>query len=728
MLSGHISGEFNAQASDGGIATVNASITKVYQNAPAAAVDAVELEAGRHALASIPVDALPALGVLPNCSRLPHLPNHQFVGRVGELLAMARMLRDNGAAIVGQSPLVAGIGGLGKTQLASQFCYLFGRYFTGGVFWLSFEKAESIQSEIAACGAQLNLHPEFGSLPLETQVGAVASRWQDGLPRLLVFDNCEDPGLYETFCPRAGACRVLITSRRKDWPGHLGIAPVDLGVLSPGHAMELLLRHRPDLAPDDADLAAICEELGYLPLALHLAGSYLQRYGAEPIGQPAVYLAAIRAPNLLDHVSMTHGGQSPTRHEQHVARTFALSHDRLKTGLAVDGHALSILDHAAHFAPGEAIPRPLLKQCVRMEGADEAGQRHFADGLTRLGELGLIDVTPQGVSLHRLVRAFVQQAQQGAVSARNSVEAALGLAAYEANETGLPANLLPWQTHLRFVADTAEKQGSEHAGTLLSNLGFHLNMIVDLTGARQAYERALQIAETAYGPDHPTVAIRVNNLGVVLRAEGDFAGAKQAFERALSIDEKAYGPDHPKVAIRLNNLGRVLKDQGDPVGAKQASNRALHIDEKAYGRDHPNVAIRVNNLGGILREEGDLAGARQAYERALHIDETAYGPDHPTVAICVNNLGLVLRAEGDLAGARQAYERALRIFETCYGPDHSNVATAVNNLGGVLHAEGDLAGARQAYERALRIFETCYGPDHPDVAMCRRNLGAVPPK
>jgi len=638
---------------------------------------------------------------------------------------MARMLRDNGAAIVGQSPLVAGIGGLGKTQLASQFCYLFGRYFMGGVFWLNFEKAESIQSEIAACGIGLNLHPEFGNLPLETQIGLVASRWQDGLPRLLIFDNCEDPGLYETFCPRAGACRVLITSRRKDWPGHLGIAPVDLGVLPPGHAMDLLRKHRPDLAPDDADLAAICEELGYLPLALHLAGSYLQRYGGEAIGQPAVYLTAIRAPDLLEHASMTHGGLSPTRHEQHVARTFALSHDRLNTGLAVDDYARSILDHAAHFAPGEAIPRHLLKQCMRVDGADEAGQWHFTDGLTRLGALGLIDVTPHSLSLHRLVRAFVQQARQGAVGARNSVEAALNSAAYQAVETGLPANLLPWQAHLRFVADMAEKHGSEHAGALLNNLGFHLRVIADLTGARQAYERALHIDERAYGPDHPEVAIRVNNLGGVLRAEGDLAGAKQAYERALHIGEAAYGPNHPNVAIYVNNLGGILRAESDLPGARQAYERALRIDEKVYGPDHPEVATDVNNLGSVLQDQGDLPGARQAYERALRIFETCYGPDHPDVATDVNNLGRVLQDQGDLPGAKQAFERALQIDETTYGPNHPNVARDGNNLGLVLHAEGDLAGAKQAIERALRIFETCYGPDHPNVAMCRRNLGVV---
>ncbi len=53
----------------------------------------------------------------------------------------------------------------------------------------------------------------------------------------------------------------------------------------------------------------------------------------------------------------------------------------------------------------------------------------------------------------------------------------------------------------------------------------------ELTTARVAFARALQIDEAVYGPNHPEVAIRVNNLGGVLRADGDLEGVQAAFER-----------------------------------------------------------------------------------------------------------------------------------------------------------------------------------------------------
>ena len=76
-------------------------------------------------------------------------------------------------------------------------------------------------------------------------------------------------------------------------------------------------------------------------------------------------------------------------------------------------------------------------------------------------------------------------------------------------------------------------------------------------------ERALAIAEAAYGPDHPQVAVTLNNLGNVQEELDELPAARTILERALAIAEAAYGPDHPQVAIPRTNLGIVqqLEDQ-----------------------------------------------------------------------------------------------------------------------------------------------------------------------
>ena len=125
----------------------------------------------------------------------------------------------------------------------------------------------------------------------------VASAWQGELPRLLVFDNCEDEAALEAWAPRGGGCRVLVTARRGTWPLHLGVQAIALGILTRTESVALLRRHRPDLAVDDPDLVAIAAELGDLPLALHLAGAYLALGRHEAFGRPAAYLGALRRPD-----------------------------------------------------------------------------------------------------------------------------------------------------------------------------------------------------------------------------------------------------------------------------------------------------------------------------------------------------------------------------------------------------------------------------------------------
>jgi tetratricopeptide (TPR) repeat protein len=265
---------------------------------------------------------------------------------------------------------------------------------------------------------------------------------------------------------------------------------------------------------------------------------------------------------------------------------------------------------------------------------------------------------------------------------------------------------------------TADADLSNEFGLILKDKG-------DLAGAQRYAERALQIDENIYGPDHPSVAVDVDNLGQILQDKGDLTGAQRYTERALQIDEKVYGPDHPKVAIPCSNLGMVLKAKGDLAGAQRYTERALQIDEKVYGPDHPKVAISCSNLGTILQAKGDLAGAQRYAERALQVDEGIYGPDHPSVAIDTSNLAQILQDNGDLAGAQRYAERALQIGEKVYGPDHPKVAIRCSNLGTILQDRGDLAGAQHYTERALQIDEKVYGLNHPNVAIDANNLGQV---
>ena len=98
---------------------------------------------------------------LPNGSHLPFQRNYAFTGRVPDLEGIAGSLfyPTDGAA---RRMALTGGGGQGKTQLAVEFCYRFGR-FTHGVHWL--DATQPVESQIAECGEAMKL-PGWESLKL----------------------------------------------------------------------------------------------------------------------------------------------------------------------------------------------------------------------------------------------------------------------------------------------------------------------------------------------------------------------------------------------------------------------------------------------------------------------------------------------------------------------------------------------------------------------------------
>lgn len=332
---------------------------------------AVDLATALGRLGEMPSEDLPAEVGPPPGSWMPLAANPLFVGRAAELRAVAAGLRARGGAVV-----VTGLGGVGKSQLASSFVQRYGQYFLGGVFWLSFADPTAIEAEVAQCAAWLgDLAAGVTHLPLPDQVQLVRRAWQSPWPRLLVFDNCEDPALVTAWRPSGGGCRVLVTSRRGRWHRSQGVTLVGLGSLRRLESVALLTKLAPvavQEARDEAVLAEIAGELGDLPLALHMAGSYLAEAAYDL--SPAAYLAELRRPGLLAHGSLQGGDYSPTGHELHVARTFALSLGRLQGGDENEARARQVLACMAGFAPGEALPRSLLRSAAGLGEEEAAGE------------------------------------------------------------------------------------------------------------------------------------------------------------------------------------------------------------------------------------------------------------------------------------------------------------------------------------------------------------------
>src|SRR5262245_27991180 len=114
----------------------------------------------------------------------------------------------------------------------------------------------------------------------------------------------------------------------------------------------------------------------------------------------------------------------------------------------------------------------------------------------------------------------------------------------------------------------------------------------DYLGAQGRYSQALdQIQQSGY---RGIEADCFGRLGKAYRLQGKYAEAEPLFQRALDIREKAFGPEHPDTATSLNSLAVLYNLQERHAEAEPLLHRVLAISEEALGPEHPDTANSLN--------------------------------------------------------------------------------------------------------------------------------------
>ncbi|MDG5808899.1 tetratricopeptide repeat protein [Streptomyces ossamyceticus] len=679
------SGRYIAQATEGGTA-----IVAMYEVAPAPPPTAVAVAEGMRALTRLPTHAVPDPAALPPQSRMPLARNRLFTGRTPELQWLARHL----GPPIGQVPTVvlAGLGGVGKSQIASEYVHRYGAFYTGGVFWISLADPATAPHEVAACGGAegMDLRPDFAALAPAQQTALVRGAWQSPLPRLLIFDNCEDDETLVRWRPPSGGCRVLVTSRRSAWDPTLGLGVQEIDVLPPDDGLALLSQYRPPTSTAESlALAAIADELGQLPLALHLAGSYLSRFKAAVT--PDGYLGQLRRSPTVDHRSLSASGISPTRHVQTIAATFALSVDRLG-----DEPTRQCLRNAAYLAPGQGIPRPLLLSSLGLDDGEDAAM-DLEEALQRLADLGLAQMTADGVPrLHRLVAAFVQD-RLGDPESLRQVESQVWAHCDGHAFGGTPATRAALEPHLRMLTERALLRRDLAAAALANVLGLYLGRRGDRDGSVSWLQMALSIKEDMFGVDAPETAKDLNDLGYAYLGGPTRVLAEPYLERARRLWDPRR--EATNLAATLDNLGQLQMGSGRWDLAEPYLRRALDIRLKKLGPDAYPTSVTISNLAQIAVERGDLATATDLARRAVDIRESLGERCDPTsTAVSHMLLSRVLDQAGDRAEALRHDERALELYQAALGARHPRTLSAAVRASSRALVEGDLAGAARLIE------------------------------
>jgi tetratricopeptide (TPR) repeat protein len=682
------------------------------------------------------VIAVPTLSEHPAPFRFPLQRGSLFRGRAAELAELERLL----LAEPKQHVVISGIGGVGKTWLATEFAYRYRDRFPGGVFGLTIGHPDTIEPQVAswAEGVGPGLE-EREKRDLGRRIEAVLADWADPAPRLVVLDSFEDPALLDRLLPGAGGARLLITSRVGFWPADLPVTVVALQPLPRDESVELLLAPRNlrlgpagiTAAPEPPQRAAahqICDLLGDLPLALALAGAYLARSPHVGLG---AYRERLRT-QLIAHRSLA---QPLSQRTRSVTVSIGLSYGRLEPDDATDAAALQLLQRAALLSPTLLPPGLLARLTGR--GLDDLEQVEELDLiLGRLAQVGLADWLPEGeIVVHRLIAAYVRDMGLGEAGVEavwpEAAAAVIDEAARIADE-GASKDLLPLLPHLRALASTERPIPEATRVRLLKELGRYLWQAGAPAEACPWLEQALSICAGSGELRGSDLHGRfLNYLALALQDQGDDAAAHELLVQALAIQERLYMGRHELVAGTLDNLAVSLERLGQGELALAAYRRAQKLRRQLFGKEHPHYADSLGNLAGLYLDKGRLGRAERLFQAALRIYSRHYGSNHGMAALALHNLGEVSLTRTEYGQAASRLEQALQIWNDAVAQDHLDRADTLLLLAEALDlqavellaseddgqshalAERLLARALNYAAEAHRIYAATLGGDNP---------------
>lgn len=654
----------------------------------------------------------------PAGNRLPFLPNKAFINRKTEIDLLENiLLAENTHPLMSRIAMITGMRGVGKTQLAVQFCYRNVDKFDG-IHWI--DASQPIESEIAACGQEMRLP----NLPDETseRVAYTLSIWRAEPNRLVILDNIDDPQLIREWLPKLNGLKILITSHHVNWGADLELDVKELDTLQRPYSISLLqkLATEHPLMPIE-ELSTVADYLGDLPLALDLAGRYLNE---KPNLSPLEYLDRLNktATNPLHHTSLVNwvnNDQSPTLHPTSIVTTFLLSWEQLDE--TTDVLAQTLFISCGYLAPNVPIPHDIFYNIARQlinnsRETDEYVEDITDKAISQLQRLGLLRRAQPSYSLiHPLLARFAQTRVEDFYNL-NILTQSILLLSGDALESRLPSKLGNLRQHMEALTKFAKNMELGSASALWNTLGEYYLFVAEYARAKDAFREVVKSTEK----NSEQRADSINNFGKVLLKLGEFDGARGCFTQAHSIWIDKFGSDQPGSTEFLCNLGNAQKEAGDFETARQSIERALNIDRKYFSLvigyeeryiPHKFVSRDLNSLGEILRLQGELQDARQLLEEALIIDETL--ENDLDIARDLNNLGKILRQIGNLNTARTSFERAREIYEKLLNKEHPDVAYCLWNIGRVLQDENEKERARDFYNRAVTIYQRVFPLGHP---------------
>jgi predicted ATPase len=557
---------------------------------------------------------------------------------------------------------LTGVGGVGKTRLATEVAARLADEFPDGVWFFELAAVADPAAVPDAVAAVLGITQQPGKTVGESVAAAL-----EGRVRLLVFDNCEHildaaADVAEAILAHSATVRILATSRER-----LGIADeqvwsvpsLDVGAGIDSAAADLFVERARAVAPhfsisDEADaVLEICSRLDGIPLAIELAASRMASMTASDI-----------CDRLGHRFRLLVGSRRGLARHQTLRQAVAWSYDLL------DDAEKALLDRCSVFSGGFDVQ----SACAVCE-SDDRDDYAILDLLDALVRKSLLDVDRRfgrtRYSMLETIREFAEeqlvnggQVQQvRAAHARHFAQREPAVMALWDSPrqreayTWFTAELANLRTAFRWAADNNDLDVAATIAAYAAFLGFLVNKHEPITWAEE-------VIEPARVADHPGLAtLYVTASQCCVTGRIDDAG--RYADAALEI----LGDARHSVPFGIEGwLNTAYITTGQPT-------RAVEVCRAQLARGHDTHAI---TRGCFVMALTIMGLADEAETTAVGLIDAAEATRNPYALSCaLLGYGFAF-GDTDPAAALQALRRGLVIAQ-----DSGN-RTMGSHLAGVL--------------------------------------------
>ncbi len=705
-------------------------------------------------------------------SNTPRSGAVEFVGRTEQLSELHQLLEKNNQVVIAA---IAGMGGVGKTELAIQYAQGHAHTYKGGICWL-YPKPGDIGVQIVEFA--IAHFPNFtlpNGLTLAGQVQFCWQRWAEGQV-LIVIDDVADYRQIKSYLPSESRFKVLITTRER-----LGkpIARLDLDVLKPKAALALLksLVERERLKREPWVARNLCKWLGYLPLGLELVGQYLAQDEDLSLAEMLRRLKQKR----LRHPALKN--PEPTMTAQlGVADAFELSWERLNDAEQRLGCLLSLfapapipwkpneLQLAMSEEDAKAIKEALESQRITQEMREELENSLEAteEAKNKLVRLNLLQPCGEGIyRFHQLIREFLRQKLEALPEAEELKFYLVGYIAALAKQIPDSPNhdeiniISPLIPHVKELVEEMSQYLSD------SDFGYPFTLLISFYENQGLYALAadscqffIEKLQTRFPGNLLFVTAVKNKLARVYMLQGFYNEAERLCKNVLSTFKKYLDDQHlwliniqHELALiyifqnRFNEAEKILlicskeivnnydldsfdKEEKSKINENISEDQKLAfipilLQQSCKDKGIDILITVLNTLGKLYKDQGRYNEAEALLEKSLDIAKNLLDNNHRAIAAYKNNLASLYNVQGKYRQAEVLFMESLDILKKMFGEHHPDVASVLNSLGNVYRSQENYNKAESFFKQALEIRKNFLSENHPEYAVSLNDLGLL---